>query len=60
MNKRQLLYIKSLREMMNADDTKQMILVRSMVDLHCRFTTEERTEISSCIKNQFKSRLNNS
>lgn len=58
MNKRQLLYIKSLYEMMNADNTKEMILFRNMFDLHCRFTTEERTELNSYIKNQPKLRLN--
>ena len=58
MNKQQLLYIKSLWEIQNADSTKEMILFRSMFVLHCQFTTEERTELSNYIKNHPKLRLN--
>lgn len=53
MNKKQLLYIKSLYEMHNANNAKEMILFRNMFNLHSMFSTDERTELSSYLKNLY-------
>lgn len=51
MNKRQLLYIRSLYEMRNADEEKEMTLFRNMFNLYCELSTEEKYEVRTFYKN---------
>ena len=49
MNKNQLLYIRSLYEMMNADNDKRQIITRSLFGLRNRMNNEEIKGITEFI-----------